>query len=203
MKMQKLMGPIIETFKDLPLWQRAGVLLLPSMWVILLWPGTPSKPSFEGRSQVTSNINKYLQASTKKSEIDQLRVEVQNSEFSEAIQAGDEKKVALLPKISASEFALLPNDDVSKTIYKDLATDVAAANPLLPRDRIDASIANQEWAANYEQHQRHQYVEEFVENARAKGYEVKLNDKLEVVEVRGIPLNKRYRGLSSMKKLNF
>jgi hypothetical protein len=71
-----------------------------------------------------------------------------------------------------------------------------------PEERINTALANKKWIRDYEQHQTQEYVRQFIENARTQGYEVKLNDRLEVVEINRIPKDRVYKGLNSIRRLS-
>ena len=54
------------------------------------------------------------------------------------------------------------------------------------QDDIYASVALDQYLEDYEQKERQAFVDAFIENARRGGYDVELNDNLEVVGVRPI-----------------
>ena len=93
-------------------------------------------------------------------------------------------------------------DDGSAAVLEDLEEPINQNNSeLTPGERVELSIIRDREIAAYEHEQRLQYVRQFLQNARSKGYDIILNDKLEVVQINRVQDEKPYRGDESIREL--
>lgn len=74
-------------------------------------------------------------------------------------------------------------NDPSQKVYADLNPEEKGIRTVLPSERIQSRIAHKDWLKDYDHEVRREYVHAFVDNAQKDGYNVKINDKLEVVAV--------------------
>lgn len=191
-------------------WQWVAIFSMVFLWGVILLPSDsasgpePKVPQVQydvDHHRSLQRVNKHLQYLEKKAELERLNAEIQNYEMAHKINPREVLPPDLRP--SQLEYERLEEDNQAEKIYEDLrGSSRSYDTPLTPEERINSALAMRRWAKDYEQHQTAEYVKEFIENARAQGYEVKLNDQLEVVEIHQIPKNKRYKGLSSIRELS-
>ncbi|MCB0411192.1 MAG: hypothetical protein KDD22_01615 [Bdellovibrionales bacterium] len=198
---------VVENKPQGRVWKKFALGAIALSWALILGFNFRAQPSLQNsskssdsRQKVLNKINHYLQFADKKSELDQMRVEVQNHEESEPISSADQAKVEKVNLGSLSAYRPVAPETNAKSVYEDLHGPANSFEaPLTPRDRIEASLARREWVSDYQRHQANEYVEQFVANAKAQGYEVKLNDQMEVVEIQAIPREKRFKGLTTIQ----
>lgn len=145
-------------------------------------------------------VNAHLQYIEQQAELRELEARNKIPEPKEI----DASSINPFPQFDGTEYQRFKEDDQAQRIYEDLhGSSKNFDTPLTPKERINAALANKRWLQDYEENQKNEYIRKFIENARSQGYEVELNDQLEVVNIREIPTNKRFRGIGSIKKLDF
>ena len=144
-------------------------------------------------------VNKNLQMDQKIKELRALGVEVKNEKHLRDIQ----KKLAEIDHSYQRDLGVdVVVDDGSAAVLEDLEEPINESNTeLTPGERVELSLMRDREIAAYEHQQRLQYVRQFLQNAREKGYDIILNDKLEVVQINRVQDEKPYRGDESIREL--
>lgn len=73
--------------------------------------------------------------------------------------------------------------DTASRVYADLNPDAKGIRSALPSEKIQSKIAHKEWTKEYDHSLRKEYVHAFMDNMEKDGYQIKLNENLEVVAV--------------------
>lgn len=192
-------------------WHFVAVFSLIFLWAVLLLPSTQKKPtnqvlSLDELVQPPKNqghvqrVNEHLKIIETTQEIREIQSRLDTPQGSSLAPAD----INSLPQYDNLQYRRFEEEDQARRVYEDLNPSTKSFDtPLTPEERINAALANKRWMKDYEEHQKQEYIRAFVENARSQGFEVQINDQLEVVSVKEIPLDKRYRGLGSIKKLDF
>lgn len=144
-------------------------------------------------------VNRNLQMDQKIQELKALGVEVKNEEHLRQIQ----KKLAELENRDTRGLGVeVIVEDGSAAVLEDLEESANQSDSeMTPQEKIELSMMRQREIAAYEHKQRLQYVRKFLENAREKGYDIVLNDKLEVVRVKKINQQEPFKGDQSISEL--
>ncbi len=214
-------GRVVEAFKNrlrkrmqlITPWQWVALFVMSVLWLMILMPNTSHKiltakdiesmpvPVDEEREKTLKQINKHLQYVEKQKELSQMDAQLQNYEMAREI---DPRRTAALAPPSEETYERLNEANQEKNVYEDLRGGSVRAfdTPMTPEQRINANLAMKRWMTDYQEHQTQQYVQEFIENARKQGLEVKINSKLEVVDIRPIPKEQRYKGMQSIRGLS-
>jgi len=178
--------------------QAAVALLLVGLgWTV--WDGADS----EGRRDLTSvsyslpsqevyspetleRINRHMQFTEKKTELRALAVEIENFELGSSLRPGEfGTSPTLYPYSAVRDF---DSENYPERVYRDIyPSEGRYDDPVLPADRIASMIEQDRWLNKYEAEQRKAFVEAVKENARAAGYELEINDQLQVVKVQRRP----------------
>jgi hypothetical protein len=92
--------------------------------------------------------------------------------------------------------------DGSDDIYEEIFGDEAIYdNHLNPSERIEAKLLKMKMLEEYDYQQKLAYIEAFIKNAYEEGYQVEINDELEVVRIKKITTDEPYRGTATLDKL--
>ena len=194
-------------------WHGIAIFAMIFVWTVILLPKNTGRiptaaeiqalpdPIDEERQRMLNKVNKHLQYVEKQKELHELDAQLLRAEMENDIDPARAKNQP--PKIDYS-YERLSDDNQAEHIYEDLkgGAERRYDTPLTPKERINSALEMRRWMKDYEEHQIQEYIREYVENAREQGYEVKINDKLEVVEIRRIPTNKAYKGLRSIRNLS-
>ena len=194
-------------------WQWVALFAMSVLWLMILMPTVGHKvltakdieampvPVDEERERTLKQINKHLQYVEKQKELNQMDAQLQNYEMEREI---DPRRTQALVAPSDDNYERLKEDQQEKSVYEDLrgGPQKSFDTPMTPEERINANIAMRKWMTDYQEHQTQQYVQEFIDNARKQGLEVKINNRLEVVDIRPIPKEQRYKGMQSIRGLS-
>ena len=140
-----------------------------------------SHPNTFSRDTVAT-INKHLQWTEKRVELNTVAVDVDNQEL------------ASTPTIEASPVVLHMTMDPFAT--EDAAGQVLLElepgrghydSPRLPAERITSIVEQKQWMKTYNKKQTEAFVRAVRENARNAGYQLEINDQLKVTNVRRMP----------------
>lgn len=136
----------------------------------------------EERRRTLNTINHYLQMTHKEKELKEMSMELENNNLAGAIGHGQVRQDIDLP---AKEFGIdLQQEGVNKHLNEDLSQD--GPQELSIDAKIQSGVALKNWVYKFEERQRREYIRAFLENARADGLNIRLNDNLEVVSVERI-----------------
>ncbi len=82
---------------------------------------------------------------------------------------------------------LFDSEDNLERVYRDIYGESSGYTPpVLPFERINSILHQRSWNLAYEKEERRQFILKFVENLAQAGYDVVLNEDLEVVSLRPI-----------------
>ncbi len=137
------------------------------------------------RERINQGVSAHLQGIERKKASREWQVEQANRDLAPSLGqflgASQESPGTLPPHL-----ANLPPDRSSEKVYRDISTDRSYADSHLADRRIDSQLAHRQWMEEYEALYEAEYIKAFLANARAQGYEIRLNDDLEVVDIRRI-----------------
>lgn len=141
------------------------------------------------------SLNRDIQGAYQKAELESLRIKNENSELAPTIQESDVRPWAQGQDHDGVD---LRQDQRVNQIYEDISRPRGPQHQTY-EDRVDSVLATRQWMSDYDRHLRDKYVQEVVARARQAGYELKINDRLEVVAVREVGVPQRaYRGPQSL-----
>lgn len=154
----------------------ALILLLLGFWLLLKKP--PGMPSIEQKTQ--SSINQNLKTTDLSVQLNRAltqKVLVQLRGEAERNKAYSDRPSSFGMKLKQENHAVSVAEENRKN---DLSPTYRVQNV---DEEILRQVANQQFANNYDEAYREAYVRAFIENARANGLEVSLNQNLDVVDV--------------------
>lgn len=150
-------------------------------------PNQPAKPNVPNRltnQDIDGLVNKHLWMTGQKQDMHEQSEAAKNQVVSPKI--GDK---ILAPKLKQATTQLGLDADANETnAYNDLHRYRKELQIYKPDNQIQAQLADQQAFDKFETAYQEAYIKQFIENARLNGYEVRLNDKNEVVTVRPIRL---------------
>lgn len=131
-------------------------------------------------------LTKYLQDAQKKSELQSLKVEVENQGAQQdelpAFMPLDTEDVSEARKLGVE----LESDPSMERIYDELYGSSPDGKWLTPEERISARLSERKWLYEFEKEERKMYIRNFIEAAKAAGYEIQINEDLIVTSVKPI-----------------
>ncbi len=144
-------------------------------------------------------VNKNLQMDQKLKELRELGVEIKNEKHLREIR----KKLAEIDYSYNRDLGVeVTVDDGSAAVLEDLNEQFNQNDiQMTPEERVELSLIRDREIAAYEHEQRLQYVRQFLQNAREKGYDIILNNKLEVVQIHRVRDDEPYKGDKSVSEL--
>jgi hypothetical protein len=134
---------------------------------------------------INDSVTRHLQDAEIKHEMMVRSREVENEQFSGAINELNEGDVAALPDPQNFGVQFDAEDSAAK-VYNDLNDDASHFSNSLPVDKINAHLAQHKWLNQSERAEKIQFVGNFIRSAYDRGYEVQLDENLMVVGVRKI-----------------
>lgn len=144
-------------------------------------------------------INQHLQEVHRDLELARMTVEVENAEMAPELR---ENHLSYRVDDAYRGERLLglkmEQEDTADRVYRDLARPDGGRKHWSPDETINDRLALRQWVNEYDQKLQQYYIEQFLQNARDAGYEVELNQELEVVRVRNVPTERRWRGPQSL-----
>lgn len=191
-------------------WVLLGLVGL-SLFALYFINSHTSRPSLSGKlkeafQQTPSEkrLTQYLQDAQKKSELQSLKVKVENT------KALNEDLPTFLPLETekSDRRALgveLESDPAMDQVYEDLQLDQSTGQWLSPEQRISARLAERKWLYNYEKEEKKTFIRNFIKAAREAGYDIKIDENLIVTRVKvitsrpKIPLDKVIENLELPK----
>ncbi|MGE0764789.1 MAG: hypothetical protein AB7N80_16065 [Bdellovibrionales bacterium] len=130
-------------------------------------------------------INHHMQFTERKNELRALAMEIENFELGKRLKPGD---------LGTDDFQDHPahnpfeSENVAGRVYRDLnPAGNRYDNPILPEDRVNSMLEQEQWVNKYDKKQTEAFVKSVRDKARAAGYELEINDQLQVVGVRRAP----------------
>lgn len=162
-------------------------------------PATHARKSDPVHRQAIELVNRNLQMDQKLKELRALGVEVKNEKHLRKIQ----KKLGEIGDSIDRDLGVeVIVDDGSIAVMKDLEEPFNQSDSeLTPEEKIELSLIRDREIAAYQHEQRLQYVRQFLQNARERGYDIILNDKLEVVQINRVQDEQPYKGDKSIREL--
>lgn len=131
-------------------------------------------------------INDILQDTARTKELRALQVKIENAETAPAL---DNESAALASLVDRDRKYGV--DLVQEKHIENVADDTKKPDGMdlsdLPDEKVNLALLHRKWLSDYDKRLNKQYVEAFIANARDAGYNVLLNDNLEVVGVKRIP----------------
>ena len=100
--------------------------------------------------------------------------------------AGDVDPTATAPEQARSFGVQLDSENTADQMYSQLNERPVVTNDNTPDSRINAMLEKNKWLNQQEREERRQYVRNFIKTAYDRGYEVELDQNLQVMGVRPI-----------------
>ncbi len=132
--------------------------------------------------ETLERINRHMQFTEAKTQLRSWAVEIENFELGTSLKPGD-------LGTSTSPYTYSPTHDFDsenfpERVYRDANPGAGRYDdPVLPTDRITSMVEQDQWLNKYQGEQRKAFVEAVKENARAAGFELEINDQLQVVKI--------------------
>ncbi len=127
---------------------------------------------------LNDQINKHLHDLELKKNLNKMNAQIEWEDSYSELSATDSAEQEALPKhLDANVY------DPASKVYEDLNPNEKGIRTVLPSERIQSKIANRRWVKEYDHEMRREYVYAFIDNMRRDGYEVRINENLEVVNV--------------------
>lgn len=141
--------------------------------------------------KTTDTVTRHLQEAEIKREIMQREAELQNEPFNQQIKGmASEDEIATLPE-NRNFGVHLDSDDSADRVFDDLNVNSQGYDDRLPADKINARLANRQWANEEERRERIEFIGNFIRSAYERGYELEIDQNLVVVGVHRIPRDKK------------
>ena len=129
-------------------------------------------------------INRHMQFTEKKGELRAMAMEAENFELGARLKPGD---FGTSEKPSFAPSNHFESENIAGKVYRDTEGTNTYDTPVLPEDRVASMLEQDQWMKKYEKKQTDAFVNSVRENARAAGYELEINDQLQVTNIRRIP----------------
>lgn len=129
-------------------------------------------------------INRHMQLTEKKNELRAMATEVENLEIGSHIRPEDFNNLGLRASAPGNPFE---SENSASKVLKDLEGSRAFDTPVLPEDRVASMLEQDQWLKKHDKKQTDAFLNAVRENARAAGYDLDINDQLQVVKVRRVP----------------
>lgn len=132
--------------------------------------------------ETVARINAHLHDTEKKSDLNTLAAEIENSEFLTPPRLGRPVKTYRGP-LNPFE-----TEDAAGQVYRDLEPeDGRFESPNLPADRITSLVEQRQWLQKFEERQTKEFIKAVQENARRDGYHLEVGRDLTNVKAKRIP----------------
>ncbi len=137
------------------------------------------------RDRINRRVTEHLQSIDQMKQSEQWRVEQVNRDTAPSL---DQLDLSFLNQDFQypAHLANLPPDRRSEAVYRDITSGSAPSADHWPEQRINAQLEHKRWMQDYETRYEAEFVNAFLANAREQGYEIELNDSLEVVDIKRI-----------------
>lgn len=146
----------------------------------------PAAASSPTAKNLNDQINKHLHDLELKKSFNKMSAQLEWEDSYSELPSETMKDEELPKHLDANVY------DPASKVYADLNPDQKGIRTVLPSERIQSKIANRGWVKEYDHEIRKEYVYAFIDNMRRDGYDVRINDNLEVVSVqkmRAPPVN--------------
>ena len=138
------------------------------------------------RDPMINKISRLVEDTRMRAEVQRQRRQLDNMRSREAAGTADLDVPAPAPEQARSFGVQMDTENTADRLYQELNDRPRAAADNTPDDRINAMLEKNKWLNEQERQERVQYVRNFIKTAYDRGYEVQLDDKLQVVGVRPI-----------------
>ena len=137
------------------------------------------------RQRLNQRVTEHLQMIDQTRTDEQWRVQQVNRDTAPSL---DQLDLSFLSNDlrNPAHLANLPQDRSSEDVYRDISPERAADTGHWAEQRINAQLEHKKWMDAYEARYEAEFVNAFLANAREQGYEVELNEQLEVVDIKRI-----------------
>jgi len=159
------------------------VLLIMLGLFALLFVNNPKSTKL--KAATVNRINRYLQDTAKMHELRTLQVQAENAQ-AEKLNNADMELASVLDRDRQYGVDLV-QDRHQENVYEETKGEDPMDLSDLPQEKIDAKLLHHKWLNDYNKRIDKQYVDIFLANARAAGFEVILNENLDVVKINRIP----------------
>lgn len=160
----------------------------------MMWDTREQSNSFSSLKPVATNgalapltierINRHMQFTEKKSELRAMAMEAENFEMGARLKPGDFGTDDTRVPTPGNPFE---SENTASKVYRDIDPSRAYDTPALPEDRVTSMLEQEQWMNKYDKKQTDAFVNQVRANARAAGYELEINDQLQVVKVHRLP----------------
>lgn len=134
-------------------------------------------------SSVNPNVNKHLEQTANKLWMDQQKIEIENKMYAPELTARPQQR-AIDNKTTGFDLGV---DQTSLQTARDLGrVQDNTGEPLSPRDIVRQEQYEQLQLSEYKESYRREYIRQFIENARKKGYELQVDNQGKVTSVKKI-----------------
>ncbi|MBX7232722.1 MAG: hypothetical protein K1X29_11630 [Bdellovibrionales bacterium] len=178
-------------------WAMFFILLLLSFALFLILSDNDStqKTLVKGESsslninkKILNLINKNLQSTEQKIEHLSLLSELENNTLESLTKSKESDLSFSNSNLQSPLTNPFESEDRSGRVFNDLNPKIKYDGQApSPQDRVASLVEQEQWLKKYENKQRELFVKQFLNNAKAAGYNIKLNSNLQVIGVERIP----------------
>lgn len=131
--------------------------------------------------ETLERINRHMQFTEAKAQLRSWAVEIENFELGSSLKPGD---VGTSSNYTYSPTHDFDSENYPERVYRDANPGAGRYDdPVLPTDRITTMVEQDQWLNKYKAEQDKAFVEQVKQNARAAGFELEINDQLQVVRI--------------------
>lgn len=178
-----------------PRWQRhtfIGICFL----ILLLLPFLNHRLNYQRQAHISNlstsasnqinlqTLNRDIQTIYQKAVIRSAQMESENSRFAPQVHDADIREWENSALFGQDATVDTRQEQSVNKVYTDLTTGEKQVSDHSFDERLSAILATRQWVNEYDNTQRDLYVQQVLENARRAGYEIKLNNNLEIVDVK-------------------
>lgn len=161
------------------------LILLLSGLLLLSRRGAKDQASLR-QNQLVQKINQSLKDTKIKNEINQLEVDIGNEngpQIDSSVGGGapaqyDDKMSS--DKVNPLSFE---QENSGQQVLKDIEYESRRSRNLTPEQRINSKLEREAWIRDHENRERELVVKQFLENARERGVDIRLNKNLDIIGV--------------------
>ncbi len=169
-------------FKKRVLW----LLLFVIFGLFALYFYDSSTSDVARRKASSGRINDILKDTARTRELRALQVQLENAASAPKLDNESAALASLIDrdrKYGVDLVQEMHQEEVADHTKNSDGMDISG----LPDEKVNMALLHRKWLSDYDKRLNKQYVEAFLANARDAGYNVLLNDNLEVVAVKRIP----------------
>lgn len=134
--------------------------------------------------KINNMVDRQMQDAAKKSELTSERTALDNQRWAPQINDNEIPAFHSGPLNQNDDYLHEQPEDRFSKVYEDVSDPKSPDYRGNPVTRIDSIMERRRFLNEYQRKQREEYVRQVIENAKKDGYNISINNQLEVVSVR-------------------